>query len=117
MKGGMSNWGGRERGNERCRGRRAAEGAAAKPGEAGGMAVGPPCVPVPLVPHGPLFLRTASAACFTCKTHPAERASMRGAKGSRRKAFLRRCREKREAGILHSLAPPDEATGGCGNEG
>lgn len=42
------------------------------------------------------LLRTASAACFTCKTHPAERASTHGAKGARRKAFLRQCWEKRE---------------------
>lgn len=42
------------------------------------------------------LLRTASAACFTCKTHPAERASTHGAKGTRRKAFLRQCWEKRE---------------------
>lgn len=52
------------------------------------------------------FSRTASAACFTCKTHPAERASTHGAKGARRKAFLRQRWEKREVGLLSSLSPP-----------
>lgn len=51
------------------------------------------------------FSRTASAACFTCKTHPAERASTHGAKGSRRKAFLRLCWERREVGLFSSLSP------------
>lgn len=67
------------------------------------------------------FLRTASAACFTCKTHPAERASTHGAEGARRKAFLRQCWEKREVGLFSSLSLPvslpHEAEGGCSNKG
>lgn len=51
------------------------------------------------------FSRTASAACFTCKTHPAERASTHGAKGTRRKAFLRLCWERGEVGLFSSLSP------------
>ncbi|MEQ2284374.1 hypothetical protein AMECASPLE_021041 [Ameca splendens] len=98
---------GGKRSNERCRRRGAAEGGGSKarPGQAGGMAVGPPCVLSPLVLPG-LSLRTASAACFTCKTHPVERASTHGAKGKGRKAFLRQCWEKREVGILSSLPLP-----------
>lgn len=54
---------------------------------------------------GTSISRTASAACFTCKTHPAERASTHGAKGTRRKAFLRLCWERREVGLFSSLSP------------
>ncbi len=83
-------------------------------GSGASLCPGPPC------PSWSL-LRTASAACFTCKTHPAERASTHGAKGSRRKAFLRQCWEKREVGLFSSLSLPvslpDEAMGGCSNEG
>lgn len=33
------------------------------------------------------FSRAASAACFTCKTHPVERASSHGAKGTKKKSI------------------------------
>lgn len=113
--GGFEGWS-----NERCCGRGAVEGVAAKRGQARRVAWQWGL----LVSRSPLsllvpFLRTASAACFTCKTHPAERASTHGAKGRRRKAFLRLCWEKREVGIFNSLtlpvSLPDEAVGGCSN--
>lgn len=101
-------------------GQGATKGVAAKWGEARRVALQQGLL-VSWSPSMAAFSWTASAVCFTCKTHPVERASSHEAKRTRRKAFLRLCWERKEVGLFSSLSPrhvtPRSSHGGCSNEG